>query len=156
MLPVNFAGLGLILLGMGFLVAEVFLPTSGVLGLGGVVAFVIGAVILVDTDVPGWGVPLSLILALAVVSALFVFAIVRIGLQARFRPVVSGQKALIGVAGEVVEGNAGRGWATVQGEIWKVRSKAPLTTGQRVRVCGIDGATLVVEPQSDASEGGSP
>ena len=156
MLPVNFAGLGLIALGIGFLVAEVFLPTSGILGLGGVVAFVIGAVILIDTDVPGWGVPISLILALAALSAVFVFAVVRIGLRARFRPVVSGPATLIGAAGEVVEASAMRGWATVQGEIWQVRSTQPLAAGQRVRVRSVDGATLVVEPRIETSEGGTP
>jgi membrane-bound serine protease (ClpP class) len=149
MLPINFAGLGLIALGIAFLVAELFLPTSGVLGVGGIIAFVIGAVILVDTDVPGYGVPLSLVLTLAAISALFVFAVVRIGVQARYRPIVSGQKTLIGASGEVVDDAADAGWASVQGELWRVRSQQPLTKGQRVRVSAVDGSTLVVEPQPD-------
>jgi membrane-bound serine protease (ClpP class) len=153
MLPINFAGLGLIALGIAFLVAEVFLPSSGVLGVGGILAFLIGAVILVDTDVPGYGIPMPLILTLAVISSLFVFMIVRLGLRARFRPVVSGHKTLIGASGEVLEEFAGNGWATVQGEIWQVRSAIPLVQGQRVRVSGFDGATLVVEPQSDELKG---
>jgi len=155
MLPINYAGLGLIALGIAFLVAEVFLPTSGVLGIGGVLAFVIGAIILVDTDAPGYGIPIGLILTLAGISALFVFAIVRIGVQARFRPVVSGQRSLIGARGAVLEQRADQAWATVNGEIWPVRSAFPLAQGQRVRVSGIDGPTLVVEPQSDEPEGGT-
>jgi membrane-bound serine protease (ClpP class) len=153
MLPINFAGLGLIALGIAFLVAEVFLPSSGVLGVGGILAFLIGAVILVDTDIPGYGIPMPLILTLAVISSLFVFMIVRLGVRARLRPVVSGHKTLIGASGEVLEAFAGDGWATVQGEIWNVRSAIPLVQGQRVRVSGFDGATLVVEPQSDELKG---
>ncbi len=156
MLPINFAGLGLIALGIAFLVAEVFLPTSGVLGIGGGIAFVIGAIILVDTDVPGYGIPMPLIVTLAVISGLFVFMIVRIGVQARLRPVVSGQKTLIGVAGEVLEAFTGVGWATFRGEIWHVRSTLPLAQGQRVRVSGIDGSILIVEPQSNAPQSNAP
>jgi len=152
MLPINFAGLGLIALGIVFLVAELFLPTSGVLGVGGIIAFVIGAVILVDPDIPGYGVPLSLVVTLAAISALFVFAVVRIGVQARFRPIVSGQRTLIGASGEVVDETTGAGWAMVQGELWRVRSPQLLTKGQQVRVSAVDGPTLVVEPQSDQTE----
>jgi membrane-bound serine protease (ClpP class) len=153
MLPINFAGLALIALGMAFLVAEVFLPTSGVLGVGGVIAFVIGAIILVDTDIPGYGIPMPLIMTLAAVSGLFVFAIVRMAVQARRRQVVSGEQALIGASGEVLSDLSDEGWASIQGEIWRVRSALPLAQGQRVRVKGIDGPTLVVEPQSDQSKG---
>jgi membrane-bound serine protease (ClpP class) len=156
MLPINFAGLGLIALGIAFLVAEVFLPTSGVLGIGGGIAFVIGAIILVDTDVPGYGIPLPLIVTLAVISGLFVFMIVRIGVQARLRPVVSGQKTLIGVAGEALEAFTGVGWATFRGEIWHVRSTTPLAQGQRVRVSGVDGSILIVEPQSNEPQSNEP
>ena len=153
MLPINFAGLGLIALGVAFLVAEVFLPSSGALGVGGVLAFVIGAVILVDTDIPGYGIPLPLIVTLAVVSGGFVFMIVRIGVQARRRPVVSGQRTLIGVSGEVLSDLTVEGWARIQGEIWHVRSRLPLAQGQQVRVSAVDGRTLVVEPQPNEAKG---
>ncbi|HET9025524.1 MAG TPA: NfeD family protein, partial [Burkholderiaceae bacterium] len=125
----------------------------GALGVGGVIAFVAGAVILVDTEVPGYGIPLPLIVTLAVLSGLFVFMIVRMGVQARVRPVVSGPRTLIGASGEVLSDLTGEGWARVQGEIWQVRSGVPLAQGQRVRVSGIDGRTLVVEPQPKESEG---
>lgn len=147
MLPISYTGLGLILLGMAFLVAEVFVPASGALGVGGVLAFVIGAVILVDTDVPGYGIPIALIVTLAAVSALFVFLVVRMGLQARRRPLVSGQGTLVGSSGEVIDDFTGEGWATIQGEIWQVRSTLPLARGQRVRVKGVHGPALEVEPQ---------
>jgi len=155
MLPVNYTGLALIVLGMAFLVAEVFVPASGALGVGGVVAFVIGAVILVDTDVPGYGIPTPLIIALAGSSALFVFLVVRMGWQARGRPVVSGGETLVGDAGEVLADFTGDGWARVRGEIWQVRSAQPLAEGARVRVTGIEGLTLNVEPQPTERQGGT-
>jgi membrane-bound serine protease (ClpP class) len=148
MLPINYTGLLLIALGVAFLIAELFLPTSGVLGVGGIAAFIIGAVILVDTEVPGFGIPMSLIVTLAVLSGLFVFLVVRVGVKSRLRPVVSGQRTLIGASGEILEESAGDSWASVQGEIWRVRSALPLAKGQQVRVSGVDGPTLVVEPQS--------
>ena len=153
MLPINYAGLGLIALGTAFLIAEAFVPTSGALGVGGVLAFVIGAVILVDTDIPGYGIPMPLIMTLAVVSGLFVFMVVRMAAQARRRPVVSGTRTLIGASGEALSELTVEGWARIQGEIWRVRSTLPVAQGQRVRVKGLDGATLVVEPQPDESKG---
>ena len=155
MLPVNYTGLALIVLGMAFLVAEVYLPTSGALGVGGVLAFAIGAVILIEPDAVGFGIPLPLIATLAFISALFVFVIVRMAVQARRRPVVSGQTTLLGCPAEVIADFAGDGWATIRGEIWHVRSVGPLASGQRVRVTGIDGAVLDVEPQSTEPKGGA-
>jgi membrane-bound serine protease (ClpP class) len=153
MLPISYAGLALLVLGIAFLVAEVFLPTSGVLGVGGVLAFAIGAVVLVDTDVPGYGIPTPLILTLAAVGALFVFVIVRMGVQARARPLAAGLQALVGGAGEMLADCAGEGWARIQGEIWQVRCALPLAQGQRVRVSGVDGLMLVVEPESIEPKG---
>ena len=111
MLPVNYAGLALILLGLTFMVAEVFLPAYGSLGVGGIVAFAIGAVMLIDTDVPGFGVPSGLIATLAVVTALFVFLVVGVALKARRRPIVTGDEELIGSVGvalDDLEPKAGR------------------------------------------------
>jgi len=155
MLPISYTGLALIVLGIVFFVAEAFVPMSGALGVGGVLAFIIGAVILVDTDVPGYGIPTLLIGTLAVVSALFVFIVVQMALRARRRPVVSGLETLVGGTGEVLGDFACEGWATIQGEIWPVRSGLPLTQGQRVRVSGIDGLTLNVEPQTTEPKGGT-
>jgi membrane-bound serine protease (ClpP class) len=155
MLPVNFAGLALIVLGVSFLIAEVFVPTSGALAIGGIIAFVIGAVILVDTDVPGYGVPLSLIATLAVVSLGFVLLVVRLALRARARKVVSGREELVGIEGDVLADFTGKGWATIHGETWQVRCDQPLPQGQRVRVTRIDGLTLDVEPTSIEAKGGA-
>ena len=147
MLPVNYAGLGLIVLGVGFLVAEAFVPSYGALGLGGIVAFAIGAVLLIDSDVPGFGVPVSLIAGLALASAAFIILVVGMAAKARRRPVVnmvSGGRALLGTTGELLEFAGGEGWAALGGEHWKVRGTPDLRSGQTVRVTGADGVVLQV------------
>ena len=98
MLPVNYAGLGLLLLGIGFMVAEVFIGSFGALGVGGIIAFVIGAVLLIDTDVPAFGIPWSLIAALTLFTGAFIFFVSGAALKARRRPVVSGAKRSSAVA----------------------------------------------------------
>ncbi len=147
MLPVNYAGLGLILLGVGFLVAEAFVPSYGALGLGGIVAFAIGAVLLIDSEVPGFGVPVSLIAGLGLASAAFIILVVGMAAKARRRPVVnmvSGGRALLGTTGELLEFSGGEGWAALGGEHWKVRGAPDLRSGQTVRVTGADGVVLQV------------
>jgi len=103
MLPVNYVGLGLIFLGIAFLIGDAFLPTFGSLGFGGIVAFVIGALMLIDTDVPGYGIPLPMIAAVVVFSVLFVLGVSRLALRARRRPVVTGSEGLIGSIGVVLD-----------------------------------------------------
>ena len=151
MLPFSTTGLALMALGMAFLVAEIFVPTSGALAVGGVIAFVAGAMMLIDTDVPGFGIPLALIVGIAAVTALFVLVVVGMAVQSRRRPVVSGREELAGESGEVLADFTGEGWARVHGETWRVRSASPLTRGQRVRVTHIDGLTLDVEAEPAAN-----
>ncbi|TMG76052.1 MAG: nodulation protein NfeD, partial [Betaproteobacteria bacterium] len=152
MLPVNYAGLALILLGIAFGVAELYFPAYGSLGIGGAIAFVVGSVILIDTDVPGYGVPFSLVLGIAAASAGFLFLVVGMAVKARSRPVVSGREELIGSAGEMLEDCEGEGWARVHSETWRVRASAPLKAGQRVRVAAMHGLLLEVVP--DSKDGG--
>jgi membrane-bound serine protease (ClpP class) len=150
-LPISYAGLGLILLGMAFMVAEAFVPSFGALGIGGGVAFVIGSIILFDTEVEGFGVAWPLIAAVAISSALFFFGVVYLALKARRRAVVSGQEQMIGLTGEALEDFAqGVGRIRAHGEEWQARTGAPVHKGQRVRVVSRDGLTLVVEPNHEA------
>ncbi len=123
------------------------MPSFGVLGLGGVIAFAVGAVLLIDTDTPGFGVPLSLVATLTAVSAAFVLVVAGMAAKARLRPVVSGSRTLVGETGELVEYAGGAGWAMVQGEHWKVRGSDDLRPGHRVRVTRVDGTTLDVAPE---------
>ncbi|WP_226685985.1 NfeD family protein [Stutzerimonas stutzeri] len=150
LLPVNYAGVALILLGIAFMVAEAFLPSFGVLGIGGVAAFVAGAVILIDTEVPGFGIPLTLIVPLGLVSALLVFGIVAMALKARRQRLVSGDNELIGSLAPVTSVSAQdshSGWLHLQGENWQVHSTSPLQVGQQVRVIARHGLQLEVTAQ---------
>jgi membrane-bound serine protease (ClpP class) len=149
LLPVNYAGLGLILLGLAFIVAEAFLPSFGSLGIGGVVALVFGSVILFDPDIAdGYTLPLSFVVTLSAASSAVVFFTVWFALKARRRPVVSGHAEIIGASGTALSDFEREGWAQVRGETWRVVSTAPVTSGQKLRVTGIDGLTLRVEPGS--------
>ncbi len=143
LLPINYAGLGLILLGLALMIAEAFMPSFGVLGIGGIVAFVLGATLLIDTEVPGFGIPLPLIAGAALTSAALLVVVGGMALRSRQRRVVSGREEMIGVIGEVLDAE---GWAFVHGERWRVRSLEPLVPGQKVRVTGIEGLMLSVEP----------
>jgi membrane-bound serine protease (ClpP class) len=147
-LPISYAGLALIILGIAFMVAEAFMPSFGALGIGGVVAFVIGSIILFDTEVPGFEVAWPLIAGVALVSALFFFGVVYLAMRARKRAVVSGHEEMIGARGVALEDFAqGTGRVRVHSEEWQARAGAPIHRGQRVTVSGRDGLTLVVEPE---------
>ena len=148
LLPVNYAGLALMLLGIAFMVAEAFLPAFGSLGIGGFIAFIIGSVILIDTDLPAYGIPLALIGGVAVASLAFLLLVGGIVFKARHRPLVSGRETIIGCHGEVVDDCTDEGWATIGGETWRVRCTVPLKAGQQVRVAGIDGLRLDVHPEA--------
>ena len=146
MLPVNYAGLALIALGIGFMAAEAFFPAYGSLGVGGLIAFVLGSIILVDRDVTGFEIPYTLIGGVAVTSAAFLVFVVGLLLRARTRPVVSGREHMIGAGGEALEDFDGEGWARVRGETWRVRaSGGPVRRGERLRVTAMQGLTLTVE-----------
>jgi membrane-bound serine protease (ClpP class) len=157
LLPVNYAALGLVLLGMALLIAELFAPTFGVLGVGGIVALVAGGLLLFDDDVPGFGVPVPLVVGLALASAAVVMLGGGMALKARRRPVVSGREVLLGTSGEVLQVSDGEAWAEVLGERWKVTGDRPLAAGQRIRVVGVDGLTLRVRPELEPqAHGGIP
>ena len=145
-LPINYAGLGLILLGMAFMVAEAFVPSFGALGIGGVIAFVVGSIILMDTDVEGYTIAWPLIAAVATLSAAFFIGVVLMALKARGRRVVSGREEMLDAVGEVLEDFKGEGRIRVHSEEWQARSGVALTRGQKIKVVGIDGLILKVEP----------
>jgi len=145
LLPVNYAGLALIAIGIGFMIAEVFVPAYGSLGLGGVAAFVIGALMLIDTDVPAFGIPRALIALFALVTLAFVIVVVRLALRARRKPIVSGMPALIGADGEMLEDARETGWASIRGETWQVSLARPLPKGAQVRVVGMKGLVPLVD-----------
>jgi len=145
-LPVSYAGMALIILGLMFMVGEAFMPSFGVLGIGGAIAFVIGSIILVDTDLEGYGVSIPFIVAMGITNAILFGALVAMAMRARKQPVVSGREEMIGSIGEVLDDEDDINRIRVHSEAWQVRSDAPLKTGQKVRVKAVEGLTLVVEP----------
>ncbi|MFJ4350173.1 nodulation protein NfeD [Pseudomonas sp. NPDC089428] len=156
LLPVSFAGVALILLGIAFMIAEAFLPSFGVVGFGGIVAFVAGAVILIDTDAPGFGIPLLLIGTLAVLSALLIGGVLGMAIKARRRALVSGDAGLVGslvTVTHVLADNPFCGSVQAQGEQWQVQCSTPLQTGQNVRVTARHGVILEVSAAAPAAQG---
>jgi membrane-bound serine protease (ClpP class) len=152
LLPVNYTGLALIVLGIGLLVAEHFVAGFGMLGFGGLAAFIMGSIMLIDTDVPGYDIPWQLILVAAGLSAAFLMLSVHLALRARARPVVTGGEQMVGASGEVLALREGAVFARIHGETWQVRSAARLEPGQNVRVTGMDGLVLTVEPAQQGDQ----
>jgi membrane-bound serine protease (ClpP class) len=149
LLPVNYAGLALVILGLMLMVAEAFLPSFGALGLGGIVAFVAGALMLIDTDIPGFGIPPGLIGGLGLASALLLIGTARLALATRKRPLSSGDATLIGATATVeniVQDGAHAAWIRLEGELWQASSGLPLSQSQTVRVVSRQGLTLEVVP----------
>lgn len=147
MLPLNVAGVALVILGIALMIAEAFMPSIGAVGIGGVVAFVIGALMLVDADIPELTVSWRLILPLAVASALILGAIGAFAVRARARPRVAGADAMLGASAVALEDFNEEGWVEVLGERWHARSSAPLARGAHARVTAVDGLHLCVEPE---------
>jgi membrane-bound serine protease (ClpP class) len=148
-LSVNYTGLALIALGVLLIVAESFVPSFGALGLGGIVAFVFGSVMLLDRDVPGFSIAWQVIAAMALAGALVLLAIVSFAVRARRRPVVSGAEGLLREVAEATEDFERHGLVRVQGELWQAVSREPVRAGQRLRIRKLDGLTVEVEPARD-------
>lgn len=152
LLPINIAGVALILLGVGLMVAEAFEPSFGMLGIGGVIAFIFGSIILIDTEAPGFGIDLSVILTFAVTSVLlFVFAI-GMAFKARRRPVVSGMEQIVGAEAVALNDFDTRGTVSVHSETWSATTSTPIQKGDTVRVTGIKGLVLEVKPVAHKQE----
>jgi membrane-bound serine protease (ClpP class) len=151
-LPIDYAGLALILLGLALMTAEAFAPSFGILGIGGAMAFAIGAAIIVDTEMPGFGVSYPVIAALAIVSLGFSLIVLGALFRSRRRRVATGREEMIGMRAEVQDWAGGRGHVFLRGERWRAVSPAQLAPGESVRIRHVDGLTLEVEPEKTAEE----
>jgi len=156
MLPINLVGALLILLGIALMTAEAYMPSFGALGIGGIAAFVAGALMLVNIDVPGLKVSLAFVVPLAIVSALVLAGIGAFALRAWRRPVVAGVEAMIGGTAEALEDFEREGWVRASGERWRARSTVPLTRGARTRIAAVEGLTLVLQPAAPDSAPATP
>jgi membrane-bound serine protease (ClpP class) len=155
LLPVNYAGAALVLLGIALMVVEAHIGSFGLIGVAGVAAFVIGAIFMFPSGAPGFTLSLPLVAAAAAVSIVFFLLILALLLRTRRRGVVTGAEALLGAEGEAVFWQGTEGRVRVLSEIWRARSAGQLAPGARVRVIARDGLTVVVEPTSppEAGEG---
>ncbi len=149
LLPVNYAGLALLLLGIALMIAEVVTPTFGVFGIGGLAAFVLGSLILFDTESPDYQLPAGIVAAFAVATGATVFAVVGMAVRARAGKVVSGPEAMIGGHARTTEAftafdDAYVGAVFAFGEHWQARAGEPLEAGQDVRIESLDGLILDV------------
>jgi membrane-bound serine protease (ClpP class) len=152
-LPVNYAGLLLILLGIILIVSEALVPSFGALGFGGIVAMVVGSIILMDTDVPGFEIALEVIGSVAIMSGVIMFAIAYMAVKAWKRPVVSGAEEIAHATAEVISTvDATGGRVYMLGERWQARSDHPIPPGTRVQVVEREGLTVRVEPIRSAGE----
>ncbi|MEZ9515886.1 nodulation protein NfeD [Vibrio splendidus] len=149
MLPVSYAGLALILLGIALIVAEAFSPSFGIFGLGGVAAFTLGSIMLMDTEVPGYQIALPLIIGISLFSVAFIVVTISMLVRVRNKPVTTGMEAVVGDTGKVVSGFPGAGRVLVEGEIWQAKCASELQVGQIIRVTKLTGLFLDVEALPD-------
>lgn len=145
-LSVNFAGLALVMLGVGMMVTEFFVPSFGALGFGGLVAFVIGSVVLMDVETPGFESSRALIGGIAAFAGSAMLATMWMAMRARRRPVVTGMEQLVGDVAVAMTDFDSHGPVRIYGEQWNAISSVPVTRGQRLRVERVDGLTLHVSP----------
>jgi membrane-bound serine protease (ClpP class) len=149
LLAVNYAGLALMALGIGLIVAEFFMPAFGSLGVGGLAAFVIGSIILFDNRASGLQVALPLIVGIAVAGGLVIVTIGWLAARARRRPISTGVETMIGALVEAVGDCQDQCVVRYGGELWNARTAGPLRAGQQARIVKVVGLTLWVEPQQN-------
>jgi membrane-bound serine protease (ClpP class) len=144
-LPVNYAGLALIALGIAMMVGEMLMPSFGTLGIGGGVAFVVGSIMLMDTDAPGFGISWQVVGGVALAASASLLLLMAMLARSHRGPVITGQEEMLGSRAKVVDWQGGAGRVRAHGELWHARGPADLAAGQEVRVIAIDGLTLEVE-----------
>ena len=145
-LPVNYVGLALILVAFALIVAESFIPSFGALGIGGIAAFIFGAIMMFDSGIPGYGVSKMFVISFGIILGVLLFLMVSFILKLRRRGAVSGEASIIGGTGRAMQAFTGKGKIWLEGESWAAVSSIPIEKDQQVKVRAIDGLTLLVEP----------
>jgi membrane-bound serine protease (ClpP class) len=146
LLPINYAGAALVLLGIGLMVAEAHIGSFGVIGIAGIIAFVIGAIMMFPSGAPGFSLSLPVVAAATITTAALFLLVLTMLVRSRRRPVVTGKEGLLGAEGETVAWDGDEGRVLVNGEIWRARAQRTLEKGDRIRVIDREGLVLVVEP----------
>ena len=151
-LPVNFAGLALMGLAVGLFIADIYAPTHGVLTIGGITAFFLGALMLFNRAEPGYHLSLAYIIPATALTALFFIFVVGAGLRAQMLPVRAGRETMLGkTVAAVAAITSTNGKVFVEGEYWNAISETPIQAGQPAQIVGIEGLTLKVKPQTTAT-----
>lgn len=145
LLPISYIGFGLIILGLGFMVAEALVPSFGIFGMAGLASLVIGSIMLIDTDMPHFGIAIPLIISVSVVTGGLFLLVIHLAIRSHKKPVVSGRKAMPGKIGVVDKNFRGHLYVRVNGELWKMADPENFSPGQRVKVLAVDGLVLHVE-----------
>lgn len=148
MLPINYAGLGLIVLGISFMIAEAFIPFSGALGIGGVIAFIAGSILLLDTEFYSATIAWPLILAMALANALMFFVVMGMSIRAHQRKVITGSQAMLNKQGVALQEIDLKGQAKIEGEIWQVIAIQPIKKGEIIRVIEVEVEGLVLKVEA--------
>ncbi|MFA9460699.1 NfeD family protein [Thiohalorhabdus sp. Cl-TMA] len=152
-LPVNFAGLALMGLGVLFFIAEALVPSFGALGIGGLAAFVLGSILLMDTDLPALEVDWALIGTMSVITGGFMLAVATMAARSHRRQSVSGTGHLIGHTAVAIGDLDPEGWVRFEGERWQAHAEQPIQAGEEVRITAVHGLTLeVTKPDSPHQE----
>ena len=154
-LPVNYAGLALIFMGIALMIAEAYAPSFGALGIGGIAAFIFGTIMMFDTGVPGFGISLVFVTGLALTFAVLIILLVSFILKLRRRGAVTGNESIIGAIGTAMEDFSGEGKVWLEGEAWHAQSAVPISKDQEVVVLSVDGVVIDVEPAAEQSAGGA-
>jgi membrane-bound serine protease (ClpP class) len=150
-LPVNYAGLALIGLGLALMVAEMLVPSVGALGIGGIVAFVVGSIMLMDTDAPGFGISWQVVGGVSLTAASLLLLLMWMLTRSHRRPVATGEEDMIGSRARVVDWQGQEGRVHVHGEVWRAHGPAGLVPGQDVKVKAIEGLTVEVTPDREVT-----
>jgi membrane-bound serine protease (ClpP class) len=145
-IPVNYAGLALIIVGIAMIVAEAFVPSFGALGLGGVAAFIFGAIMMFDSGIPGFGISIPFVVGFAAVMGGLILLTASYILKLKRRGPVSGRGSIVGGTGTAMQDFTGEGKIWLEGEAWRAISNVPVVKDQQVVVREMKGLTLYVEP----------
>lgn len=149
LMPINYTGLILVMIGVVFMLFEVYVSSFGVIGIGGIIAFVLGSIMLFDESSPTYHLAWQLVLVMSITSAAFFFMVVGLAIKSYRKAVVTGREGLIGSEGVVLNNTDKQIVVRVLGEIWNAKSSHhDLASGQKIKVTKIDGLVLTVEPDN--------
>ncbi len=152
LMPINYVGLLLLLLGLAFMTIEAFLPSIGVFGIAGAAAFAVGSIMLIDTEITGYGIPWYIIAGVTVLNLIFFLFVITMVIKARRRPVVSGKERLIGTVVTIDDTYLEQGTITLDGEIWRCKRNANLKNGDKAKITAVTELTLTLTSLSSNKE----